>query len=266
MKELVEVEMVSVLEVEEATRLVRSVEVATPLMVVVRTAPDVERAFEVMMEEVATTPFTVEVRMFPAALWVKELMILASEEETPLTMVWMRLAEEDAVLEVMILEVPTDPPTFEVSVLPVAESVLVVVRLVTVKLVVVAEVTVSAPMKEEANVAPFAERLVVLAFVAVSAEMNPEEKVRPVPEIPVVLALESVVCPVTESVVAVVVASVEVPVIVVLPVVSDVMERLGLREMVEVLVKRRLAPCVRYDTGELKKEFQLEEEAVRGIL
>lgn len=62
-----------------------------------------------------------------------------------------------------------------------------------------------------------------------------------------------------------VVAKVEVPVMVVLPVVSDVMERLGLREMVEVEEKRMLAPAVRYETGVLKKLFQLDEEAVRGI-
>ena len=64
-KELVEVETVRVFEVDEATRLVRSVEVATPLMVVVRIAPDVERAFDEMTDVVAVIPLTVEVRMFP---------------------------------------------------------------------------------------------------------------------------------------------------------------------------------------------------------
>lgn len=85
-KELVEVEMVRVLEVDDATRLVKSVEVATPLMVVVRTVPKVEISFEEMTVVVATTPLTVEVRMFPVTLWVKELMILAKVEEIPLTM------------------------------------------------------------------------------------------------------------------------------------------------------------------------------------
>lgn len=65
--------------------------------------------------------------------------------------------------------------------------------------------------------------------------------------------------------VIVVVARVEVPVIVVLPVVSEVIERLGLSAMVEVEVKSMLAPAVKYDTGVLKKLFQLDEEAVRGI-
>lgn len=58
-------------------------------------------------------------------------------------------------------------------------------------------------------------------------------------------ALPRVVCPVTVSVEAVVVASVEVPVIVVLPVTSDVIERLGLRAIVEVEEKRMLAPEVK---------------------
>ncbi len=64
-KELVEVDTVRVFDVDEATRLVRLVEVATPLMVVVRVAPDVERAFDVMIEVVAATPFTVVVRTLP---------------------------------------------------------------------------------------------------------------------------------------------------------------------------------------------------------
>ncbi len=53
---------------------------------------------------------------------------------------------------------------------------------------------------------------------------------------------------------------------VVLPVVREVMERLGLRAIVEVEEKRMLAPAVRYDTGELKNEFQLDEDAESGML
>ena len=64
-KELVDVETVSVFDVEDATRLVRSVVVATPFMVVVRKAPDVERAFDEMTDEVAVTPFIVVVKMLP---------------------------------------------------------------------------------------------------------------------------------------------------------------------------------------------------------
>ena len=188
-KELVEVETVRVLEVEEATRLVKSVVVATPLMMVVRVAPLVERAFEVMILEVACTPLTVEVRTLPDADWVKELMIEARLDEIPLVITWKRLADEDAVFEVMIVEVPIDPPRLEVRVLPEAERVLEVERLVKVGLVAVAEVTVSAPMNAEERVAPVAERLVVEALVVVRAEMNPLVKVRPVPEMEVEEAL-----------------------------------------------------------------------------
>ncbi len=64
-KELVLVDTVRVFAVEDATRLVRSVVVATPLMVVVRVAPDVERAFDVMTDVVAVSPLIVVERMLP---------------------------------------------------------------------------------------------------------------------------------------------------------------------------------------------------------
>ncbi len=63
--ELVEVAIVSVWDVDEATRLVRSVDVATPLIVVVSTVPDVERAFDDMTEEVAVTPLIIVVKVLP---------------------------------------------------------------------------------------------------------------------------------------------------------------------------------------------------------
>lgn len=136
-KELVEVDTVSVLLVEDATKLVRSVEVATPLMVVVRVVPFVERALEEITEVVAVRPLIVVERVFPVTPWVKELMIEARVEETPLMTVWKRLAEEEAVEEVMMLVVPTDPPRLEERVLPEVERVFEVVRLVIVALVVV---------------------------------------------------------------------------------------------------------------------------------
>jgi hypothetical protein len=141
--ELVEVAIVKVLEVDDATRLVRSVVVATPFTVVVRIVPVVERAFEEITEEVAVIPLIVVVKVLPERDCVKELMIDASEEVTPLTIVWKRFADEDAVFEVMILVVPVEPPTFEVRILAEEESVFVVARLVTVRLVVVALVVVS---------------------------------------------------------------------------------------------------------------------------
>lgn len=66
---------------------------------------------------------------------------MATDEEIPLTMVWKKLDDDDAVLEVMIVDVPTDPPTLEVSVLPEEERVLDVERLVTERLEAVAFVT-----------------------------------------------------------------------------------------------------------------------------
>ncbi len=169
-------------------------------------------------------------------------------------------------LEVMMVEVPMEPPTFEVRTFPDEERVFEVERLVTERLVVVAEVTVRAPMNPLVKVRPVPEIPVVEAFVAVNAEMNPLVKVRPVPEIPVVDALVRLVCPVTVSVIAVVVARVVVPETEVSPVTVSV-EKVGVvvTPIVEVPVKTRLLPARRYDTGELKKEFQLDEEAVRGI-
>lgn len=63
-KELVLVDTVSALDVEEATRLVRSVVVAMPLMVVVSTAPDVESELLVITEVVAVRPLMVVERTF----------------------------------------------------------------------------------------------------------------------------------------------------------------------------------------------------------
>jgi hypothetical protein len=165
-KELVEVEIVRVCEVDDATRLVRSVEVATPLMVVVSTAPLVERALEVIIEEVAVTPLMVEVSVLPDETWVKELMIVASDEDTPFTIVWKRLADEDAVLEVMIEEVPVDPPRLLVRVLPEDERVFEVVRLVMVAFTAVR--LVKKPVTEEMSVEKKVDE-VALVLKSVSA-------------------------------------------------------------------------------------------------
>lgn len=62
------------------------------------------------------------------------------------------------------------------------------------------------------------------------------------------------------------VAKVEVPATEISPVVVSVVKvGVVVTPMVEVPEKMTLAPAVRYDTGELKKEFQLDDEAVRGI-
>jgi hypothetical protein len=85
-------------------------------------------------------------------------------------------------------------------------------------------------------------------------------------------AVARVVCPVTVRVEAVVVANVEVPKTVRVPptevfpaVVRDVTERLGERAIVEVLERTILAPAVKNDEGEVKKLFQLVEDAMSGI-
>jgi hypothetical protein len=59
-------------------------------------------------------------------------MIVASVEEKPLTRVWKRLLDDEATLDVMIVDVPTDPPMFEVRTLFEEERVLEVLRVVIV--------------------------------------------------------------------------------------------------------------------------------------
>jgi hypothetical protein len=154
-KELVEVETVSVCDVEDAMRLVRSVEVATPLIVVVRIVPDVERAFDDMTEDVAVTPLIVVVKVLPESDWVKELMRVTREEEIPFTIVWRKLGDEEAILDVMIDVVPTEPPMVDVKTLLDEESVLEVFKVVMVAeetvrsvIVVVARDTVPVAVRE----------------------------------------------------------------------------------------------------------------------
>jgi hypothetical protein len=77
---------------------------------------------------------------------VKELIIEARVPDTPLTIVWKRLADEDAVLLVMMVEVADEPPMFEVRILPEAESVLEAVRLVIVAFEIVVVASVVAPV------------------------------------------------------------------------------------------------------------------------
>jgi hypothetical protein len=138
-KELVEVDTVSVFEVDDATRLVRSVVVATPLMVVVRILPEVERAFDEITEDVAVTPLMIVVRVLPERDCVKELMMFAKEDEMPLTIVWKTLRDEEATFEVMMVDVAEDPPMLEVRVLPEEERELEVVRTLVVRELVVRE-------------------------------------------------------------------------------------------------------------------------------
>ena len=157
-KELVEVDIESVFEVELATRLVRSVVVAMPLMVVVRVVPEVARLLLVITDVVAVRPLMVVERMFPVTDCVKELMIEANVPDTPLTIVWKRFKEDDAVLLVMILVVPVDPPRLEVRVLVAEVRELEVRMLGAVRFVTVALVVVELPMMTFARLARVATK------------------------------------------------------------------------------------------------------------
>jgi hypothetical protein len=48
--------------------------------------------------------------VLPVTLWVKLLIILAVADETPLTMVWKRFADEEATRVLMIEVVAEVPP------------------------------------------------------------------------------------------------------------------------------------------------------------
>jgi hypothetical protein len=63
---------------------------------------------------------------------VKELIRVTIEEEIPLTIVCKKLGDEDAMLEVIIVDVPIDPPMFEVRVLLDEERLLLVLSKVMV--------------------------------------------------------------------------------------------------------------------------------------
>jgi hypothetical protein len=76
-------------------------------------------------------------------------MMLAKVDETPLTIVWNMLLDDEAILVLIIDVVPIEPPMLEVKVFTEEERVLEVERLVTLRLVAVALVVM---------------RLVVVAF------------------------------------------------------------------------------------------------------
>ena len=144
----------------------------TPFTVEVITPDPAERVLELMIEEVEVTPLTTEVSSFTAEVsefWSMKLAVVVEvtpltvevrvkllvevetvstlvvpalmmdwrsvEVATPLTVEVRTVPEAVSPLEVMIEEVPMEPPRLEVRVLPVAERVLVVLRLVMVALV-----------------------------------------------------------------------------------------------------------------------------------
>lgn len=91
-------------------------------------------------------------------------MIAITEEEMPLTIVWKKLGDEDATLDVIMVDVPIDPPMFEVRVLLDEERVLLVLRVVIVaeaevRLVIVVVAKVVVPITTKPPVEVEEERL-----------------------------------------------------------------------------------------------------------
>lgn len=72
--------MVKVLDVEDATKLAKSVEVETPLITVVKVVPLVKRPEEEMMVVVAISPLIFVVKILFVTFCEKELMILVARE------------------------------------------------------------------------------------------------------------------------------------------------------------------------------------------
>ena len=118
--------LASMFEVEDATILVRSVVVATPFTVEVRTVPDVPSAFEEITLEVAIIPFTFAVSVLPMIESARELMILVKSDETPFTIVAKVLVVVLSAFELIAVVVAITPFTVEVMVL-VAEVITLVV-------------------------------------------------------------------------------------------------------------------------------------------
>ena len=115
----------------------------------------------------------------------------ASVEETPLTIVWKRLLDDDATLVAMIDVVPMEPPRLEVRTLELVVSVFEAVRLVIVAEVIVVVAsdvsprTVSVPFEDSDDVAvtiPLVTCPVVSVVNTADAAERSEEK-KPVLEV-----------------------------------------------------------------------------------
>ena len=66
---------------------------------------------------VDTNPFISVVKVLPVIVWLKLFMIFETPLDTPFTMVWNRLADEEATLELMMFALELIPLTLEVRVL-----------------------------------------------------------------------------------------------------------------------------------------------------
>jgi hypothetical protein len=94
-------------------------------------------------------------------------MIFVKAEEIPLTIVEKVLVVVERVLELIIDEVPIDPPRLEVKVLAEDERVLATFKLVTLRLVVVALVAKRLEILPVTELSNVAKNEVVVALVAV---------------------------------------------------------------------------------------------------
>jgi hypothetical protein len=93
-------------------------------------------------ELVATTPFIVVVRVLPDNVCVKEFIKFTTAEASPLIVDVNEFVVVEITFELIIVDVPIEPPTFEVKTLPSAERIFETERLETVKFEIVAFVAV----------------------------------------------------------------------------------------------------------------------------
>ena len=108
----------------------KDVLLVTPLTLDVSVTPFDDVATDTVLfetiDEVAVTPFTFTVKVFPEIDAVRELIIFAAPEVIPFTIVWNRLALDEATFELIIFAEEFTPFTFEVNVLTLDERVFVV--------------------------------------------------------------------------------------------------------------------------------------------
>jgi hypothetical protein len=102
-----------VLAVKEA----KSTDDPTPFIFKLRVVVLKERLFDDMTEDVATRPLMFVVKVFPVIFCVNKFMIVVATEEIPFTMVCKRFPDDEAVTELIIEVVETDPFTSEDRVL-----------------------------------------------------------------------------------------------------------------------------------------------------
>lgn len=105
-------------EAKKLSKLETEVVATTPLSVEVITPAFAEMALDVMIEDVAVTPFTVVVSTLPVAEVVSEFMKLITADETPFTKDVKLFVEVDIVFAKTMSElvVATTPFTIDVQI------------------------------------------------------------------------------------------------------------------------------------------------------